>query len=488
MRNTNTISMMLVLCMIILLAGTKGTLAVPPYAKLQSDIKGIVSYPHSELWNKTVAIDNSYYLDKDQKYPFAVVRPLDSYDIKVIIEFVRRYEIPFSIKGGGHSAAAYCLNKGGLVMDMDMHGKINIDTQAKMLYVRAGTNWVTVYKEFLKYPTLVPVGGTCVNVGLEGFIQGGGYSFMSRSFGLGIDNLDHATVMLSSGEEFVVSENSYPELYWAIRGGGGGNFGVVTSMALRLREIPETILAGHLCWPVAESRKVVNYYNSVWEPKVPNEMAAYGWYGRRHGKGESVFCLTFVHNGDVEEARKLIEPLFQFNPTVNELHETGFVEFLISNANLTSVDNRRSMIKSWLFPQGALNDDLITIFENAMASAPNGSAKGVDSLMLWDHAGGAIADVREVDTAFWNRKHGFAFELKAVWTDDEYANANIQWAHNVAEQLRPYAIGSYVNYIDPTLKNWREYYYGGNYNRLLSAKDRFDPYDLFKFKQAVGAH
>jgi FAD/FMN-containing dehydrogenase len=453
---------------------------------LRGSLSGAVAEPSEPLYAATVQIDNGRIALR----PELVVLADSPLDVATTLAFARKAGLPLTVRGGGHSAAGYCLNEGGIVLDLRWMNAVHVDVDAQTMRVQMGATWESVYKRLLKQTSLVPVGGGCLPVGLPGFVLGGGFSFASRSFGLSVDNLLELTIVKADGETHVVSEASQgeeAELFWACRGGGGGNFGVAVEMVLRLHEPNSAqMLVARPRWPVEAAGEVFGFYND-WIESVPPELAVYGFWGPEEnplvaGKSLKSIGFTIVYNGEFAEGISLIEPLLELGPRDAPIDRYPLpqIEELIGGS--TVVGDRSAYMWSGVMPPKGMTADVVSLFSENFASAPSRA-----SFMVWTHLGGKVEEVAADATAFPHRTARFVPELKTIWTDRADTRVNVEWARAFFGELEPHLTGAYVNYIDPLLADWPRMYYGDNYPRLLRAKEHWDPDGVFDFQQGVGS-
>ena len=221
-------------------------------------------------YEQAIRIDNGRFLNTTRPLLIVDVSPVSPVDIYKSAVFALHWNLPFSVKGGGHSAAGYCLNSGGVVVSMHKFKTIVVDATAKLLHLGAGVTWMEVYQalEDAGITRLLPVGGACPTVGIAGFTLGGGYSFLSRSLGMGVDSLVAAVVVpvrsvqnpmmaISMNDDDVLlnlndsaTDPHAKDLWWALRGGGGGNFAITTQITVRLHDVNVTIFEGTMLFCV----------------------------------------------------------------------------------------------------------------------------------------------------------------------------------------------------------------------------------------------
>lgn len=463
-------------------------LAIGEVAALRRVLSGRALVPGEPGFAEALRIDNG----RVDLVPAVLVQVDGIADVVHTLAFARRLGLRPTVKGGGHSATGYCLNAGGLVLDMGLMNAIALDADARTVTVQMGARWHDVYVRLIESGTgLIPIGGGCPTVGIPGFMQGGGYSFVSRSYGMSIDNLLAMTLVTPDGAVHHLHDGAQApldrELWWACRGGGGGNWGVVVDMTLRVHAPPTgTMLTGGLRFLPERAQEVMAVYND-WVETLPDAMAAYGIWGMSPDPADpsrsiQTFGFTIIHNGDAAEGMRLLRPLLELGPLSTSLSQTTLPEFELLNGASTLVADRSAYIRAGVLPRGGFSPEVVAIFQRYMASAPS-----PDSFIVWTLGGGAISRVAQDATAFVHREGRFIPELKAIWTDPADARANIEWAHAFFAALEPHFSGAYVNYIDPLLAGWAKKYYGANYRRLVEAKHACDPDGVFGFQQGVGS-
>lgn len=455
---------------------------------LQRELSGVVVRPQQAAYAAATRIDNG----RVALFPRVIVQVNSTQDVQIALRFARKHDLRLTAKGGGHSAAGYCLNSGGMVIDLSLMNAIRLDRDARVVTVQMGARWHDVYVHLIHSGTgLIPIGGGCPTVGIGGFMQGGGYSFVSRSYGMSIDNLLSLTLVTVDGEVRMLSAEAASEadqdLFWACRGGGGGNWGVVVDMTIRVHQ-PNTpkMLTGGLRFAPERAQEVLGFYNR-WVETLPNEMALYGIWGMSPDPSNparkiQTFGFTAIYNGDFRQGAKLLQPLLDLGPLTVSLNEITLPEFELINGASTLVDNRSAYICSGMMPPCAFTPEAIAVFERYMASAPSS-----DSFIVWTHAGGKIEEVAPEATGFVHRRARFVPEVKSIWQQPADTRANVEWAQAFFAELEPFFCGAYVNYIDPLLSRWPQKYYGDNYPRLVEIKRACDPDDCLRFQQGVGS-
>ena len=460
--------------------------------ELTRQLSGYVLQPGENDYEESIKIDNGRIRFK----PGLIIFPAVVEDVRLGLKFAIEHGLPFSVKGGGHSAAGYCMNEGGVVMAMKNLNKIKFNPSKQTVTAQMGVIWYDVYKFMQETGTgLIPIGGGCPTVAPPGFMLGGGYSFVSRSYGMSIDNLESLKIITPDGVLRHIGLHSKTkediDLFWACRGGGGGNFGIVTEMEMKVREPhSEKMLVGQIRYPLEKAEDVLGYYND-WVEKIPNSLAVYGFIGNQPGLVDTtskvkVLGLTPVFNGECEEGIDLLQNLLKLKPINADLFNMTLPEWEFYNGYTTRVAGRSSYIRSTVLPKGGMNNKVAKVIINSMTNAPS-----PDSFAVWTLTGGAISDLAHDATAYFHRDCRFVPEIKAIWDLDKPGDTlkNVKWAYDFFEKMGEAgnATGAYVNYIDPLQHDWKEMYYGSNYKRLMEIKLKVDPNNYFNFQQSIGS-
>ncbi|RJE23504.1 Berberine and berberine like protein [Aspergillus sclerotialis] len=458
---------------------------------------GSVFLPGSEAYHTAIAVDNIRYC---RASPAAVVKALTEQDVIETVLFARLSGIGLTVKSGGHSAAGYCVDTNGIVLDLSSMCGVCIDTENMQATIQGGSRWDHAYG--LMEAGYMLVGGQCGSVGVSGYILGGGVSAFSRCYGMAIDNLLEVTMITAKGEKVTVGSGAADpvsrDLFWALRGGGGGNFGVVTETKVglhRLRNADGVVVCGELTWNLPEQADAFNAMMQVWNSNTwPNELCGNGaWQyescssGRHHLLGQ----MQIIYNGTMGQCCKDIAPLLAFNPKVDlkSMHWSEWV-YRIASSKVSSRVNRHHA--SFILKQGAITPDLVDSISSLMQDARDRglirASPMSECVIIWDHIGGATTEYSACDTAFPWRQGVYVAAATALWADPSMEAPMVEWVNDAKAKLRTHALdglAAYVNYIDPTLTDWEEAYYGGNYARLQKVKSQWDPTGVFRFKQGI---
>lgn len=319
--------------------------------------------------------------------------------------------------------------------------------------------------------------GDSSTVGIGGISTGGGITAIQRTTGLISDNILSATIVDANGEILCVSECENSDLFWAIRGGGGGNFGIITSYTFKILPAPVKIGIFKIIWPWEQLDKVIDVWQR-WSPSVDERLGTIlEIYSKRNGllRSQGLFL------GSKVELEKLIKPLVAvgspLNVFIDEVTLLEAIEFWAPNEPLFDTQNT-TWSSAWV--EQILPIDGIRAIRNFLEKA-NGS----ESNFFFLNSGGAMNRIPPKDTAFFWRNTKYYFEWDASWTKESRTQKNIKLVEQTRTRLQPYVTGSYVNVPDLNIKDYGQEYYGHNYARLRKIKAQYDPDNVFNFVQSI---
>jgi len=454
---------------------------VSNYLSSQSSWTGDIALPGSALYNTSIDIDNKFVVT----YPSVILAPRTENDVALSLAATQSCSAPsFSSASGGHSAAGYCLNDGGVVLNLKTHMKQIKHLGEGQMSIEGGAIWRDIYVEALPTP-YIPIGGGCPFVGIGGFMLGGGWSFLSRSYGLAADNLLAVRYVLANGTAVTASKFENTDLYWAARGGGGGNFGVAINFTIQMHQpltLDGLMTIGQMCWNPFDP--VILDLWKIWldgYDTTPFYMDLAPAWLPIGDNGTRMYCVTVICNGEEDDCNELIEPYVMRNPPKNTVQRISYLEWSIGHVGVTDAQSGNLYLTSGTMNNGTLTVELFGKLMVLLAEAPSPR-----NLILFHICGGAINEIASYSTPFPHRDCQLVIQAKAIWDDDDESDANIQWINDVRSLLLPHLSGSYVNYIDPNFPDWQNAYYGDNYGRLLSVQNEYDPDHFFTFPQAVG--
>jgi hypothetical protein len=411
------------------------------------------------LWNG--AVDH---------YPalFAMCESVD--DVQAAVRAARAHDLPLSVRGGGHDWAGRALRHSGLVIDLSEMRRVSVDPRLQVATVEGGVRATNVIAAAAPYG-LVAVTGTVGAVGMAGLTLGGGYGPLSSRYGLALDNLLGAEIVLADGQRTAADASENSDLLWALRG-GGGNFGVVTSMRIRLHPLRE-LLTGLILFPWSEAVTVLRGYADA-VASAPDELSVMA--GVLSGPdGKPALFLAPTWSGEPVQGEQVIAGLKRLGTAM--LAQIGPMTCgdMLGMFDAHVVNGRHYAIQTrWL---AELTPDVV----ESLVAAGDSTTSPFSAIAL-HHFQGAAARVSADATAFGLRDKHFLLEIIAAWepASEDEANIHRRWARNLCQTLAPAALpGGYANLLGPNEHDQIASAFGGNITRLRALKRRFDPDNVF---------
>jgi FAD/FMN-containing dehydrogenase len=415
--------------------------------------------------------------------PAVLVRCATEGDVTLSIWFARQHQLRIAIRSGGTSPGGFSSNDGGMVIDLSPMKSIVVDTAEPSVRVGGGVLLKALIETLGPTGLMVPV-GECMPVGVPGLALGGGFGLLSRSHGLTCDNILEARVVTADGTALTASRRENPDLLWALRGAGGGNFGVVTSLTLRLHPVPPAIAFATVFWPLAQAGKVLKAALTDFAEDAPDELdALISMLPMPTGK--RVLGALAVYDGGPAVGAKVLSRLTGLGTPMQAKISTGpYFKVLLGLPN--QVREIHDYYKSG-FVTGRLPDPAIDLLVDRFASTEE-NAPEIENMVMFELAGGAINLVPPTATAFVHRHHTLLLSLVATWKGaaGEPNPPEKRWADDLYAALAPYYSGEvYQNYPDLELGDPLRAYYGENLERLMAVKRQFDPENAFRFAQGI---
>jgi len=419
-------------------------------------------------------------------------------DVAACISFVTAFKLPVRARSGGHSYAGWSSVTGGLVIDVSEMNSFSVGTGT--VTVGTGIDLINLYDKLAAHGLAVP-GGSCPTVGIAGLTLGGGIGVLSRAFGLTCDNLESLKIVTADGSVLTCNSTHNSDLYWASRGGGGGNFGVATSFTFRAHKLTK-LAVFFLSWPWSQAGRVVRAWQS-WAPHAPDALWSNLHLSSAFG-GSPVLSVGGTYTGTVAGLDRLLGDLYARagKPATQFVAEESYLNAMLLEAGCSSIPVHAchtgqggqlprvpSYAKSDFFTS-KLNDAGITALLGGIERLHRirGARGGVGSV-AFDACGGAMNRVPPRATAFVHRNALFLAQYSTVWPWPGSATGvrnQHRWLISYYKSVHPHASGkAYQNYIDPGLTGWQSAYYGVNYQRLQQVKSTYDPHQVFTFPQAI---
>ena len=412
------------------------------------------------------------------KRPALIAQCLDVADVVAAVDLIRGLGLEVAVRGGGHNVAGRATIDGGVVIDLSLMNGIRVDPQRRTVWAQGGVTWGELNRE-TQLHGLAVTGGVVSSTGIAGLTLGGGIGWLMGKYGLALDNLLSVELVTADGKVLQASNRQEPELFWALRG-GGGNFGVATGFEYALHPVGPTITGGAIIHSIERARDLLEFFRDRTRA-LPDEHTLFATLTHApDGSGTPVAALATCHCGPLEDAEKAMRPLRQFASPL--LDAVGPMSYTQLNGMLDAN-----------YPKGALNywksnfltelsDAAIDTMLNCFAGCPTPMGQ-----LLLEHFHGAVTRVDVNDTAFPHRTEGYNFLVLSQWTQPADTGACVAWARETYEKMRPFfAPGRYVNYLDddeagePVAAA-----YGPNYRRLQQIKARYDHANFFRMNQNI---
>lgn len=415
--------------------------------------------------------------------PGAIVMCATEQDVAATIRFARDQQLRISVRAGGTSPGGFSSNDGGVLLDLSRMGGISIDASGPSVRVGTGTLLQPLVEKVGPAGLMVPV-GECMPVGLSGLALGGGFGLLSRSLGLTCDNILEGRIVLADGTVLTTGERENPDLFWALRGAGGGNFGVVTSLTMRLHPLPPSIAFATIVWPLAQAADVLKAALAWFAGDAPDELDALISM-LPLPSGERVLGALAIYKGAPDIGTKVLSRLTGLGkPSQSKVDTSPYYKVL------TGIPNQARDIHDYYksgFVTGVLPDRAIDILVDRFARTEE-HAPGIENMVMFELAGGAINRVDPTATAFVHRTHTLLLSIVATWQGPAGAPnpSEKTWADGLYRELGPFYSGEvYQNYPDLELTDYAQAYYGRNLPRLRELKRRYDPENVFRFPQVI---
>jgi len=425
----------------------------------------------------------SVYNAMINRRPLAIVHATDVADVRTAVEAARESGLDLAIRGGAHSVPGFGTVDDGIVVDLSAMKGIRIDPEKRIGRVQGGCTWGDFDHAAHAFGLATP-GGIISTTGVAGLTLGGGIGYLARAHGLSIDNLRSADVVLADGSFVTASENEHPDLFWALRG-GGGNFGVVTELEFDLHPV-DTIYGGPMFFELDDAEDLFKTYRD-WIAAAPRTMGAFPAFqiapplpfvpGDR--VGEPFVLLVSCFNGSDEEAEGLLKDLRAVGKPVAE--HVGRMPYPALNGAFDGLlpAGLQHYWKAAFLPE--LTDGAIAAHLEHGPQVP-----AMESTMHLYPIDGAVHDVAADATAFAYRDANFAPVIAGMWPNPEDNDANTRWVRDYHTALEPHTSdGGYINFMAEDDQSRIRANYGSNYDRLAAVKKAYDPTNLFHLNQNI---
>jgi FAD/FMN-containing dehydrogenase len=466
------------------LSGFRFDEAGGPYRELARELQGDVVTPSSAAYARDRLLIDSRF---DGTRPQAIVYCESAVDVQKTVRWAQKHAIHIVPRCGGHSYAGYSTTSKGVVVDVSRMSRVHV--HGGIATVGAGARLIDVYGGLASLGLTIPA-GSCPTVGISGLALGGGVGYAGRKLGLTCDNVVGLSLVTSNGKLVECSPHENGDLYWASRGGGGGNFGISTSFRFRTHRVGD-VAYYQIVWPWADAARALRAWQGF-APHAPDDLFATFYMSTTRARGPGT--VPFVSSGGQFFGREaslgsLIAPLVAAGaPTRVTVGTLGYMDAVMHWAGChpieqcqvvphTGFKSRSDYVDAPLSNAGI--GTLLAGMEATQASTSLGGAA-----LILDASGGAINRVHPGDTAFVHRNALFSIQYYSGWVGA--GEDDLRWNRSLYAAMRPYVSGfAYQNYIDPELRSWKHAYYGSNLRRLIAVKRKHDPHNFFHFAQSI---
>jgi hypothetical protein len=447
------------------LSGAETTIERAAVRDLRASLSGTLLAPGDDGYELARHIWNGMI----DKRPALIARCADTRDVVRAITFARERELLLAVRGGGHSFPGYSTCDGGLVIDLSPMRSVAVSADARTARV-AGGAWGADVDAASQEHALATTLGQISNTGVAGLTLGGGFGWLSRHFGLACDNLISVELVTADGKVRHVGERDEPDLFWALRG-GGGNFGVATSFEYHLHPLNPTVLAGHVDFPTAQVRDAIEFYVAL-ITHAPRELSVDLSLANDDGKpGAQIYV---VYSADAKSGAKVLEPLQHFGkPIKNTIKQQSYLA-VQTQSDTPAVNPTHTYLKGGFVRE--YSSGLIGLLDEFQPDS--------EMSIYCQSANGAVVDVPQTATAFSHRNAIANMMLAGTWKEQAQDAPGRAAIRAMWTKLIPFTDGYYVNLNDADPKG-TDSNYGPNFARLAKVKKQFDPMNLFRLNANV---
>ena len=432
--------------------------------KLAAGMTGQVVTPEAPDYESARLVFNRAY----DRRPALIARCVGAPDVARALEFAQNRSLLVAVRGGGHNRAGFSMCDGGVVIDMSAMNRVEVDASTNVAHAQAGTLTVHLDAATQRFGLATTSAG-CPTVGIAGLTLGGGEGLLMSKYGAACDNLISAKMVTVDGRHVEASPHSNPDLFWALRG-GGGNFGVVTALEFQLHSVTD-VLAGALVYPPGRIAELLHGF-AKFVDAAPDEMNVVGQVVTSETGAR--FQVMVCHCGDPRRGHDLLKPLRAFGPLEDNVRVQSY---LVTNATINPAAPAAHFQTNVVLPK------LSAAAIDAITSATNDAPPSARVFMVPLY--GAITRVGVTDTAFSLRRPGCELDIMGRWVDPADRPRAVEWVKALRDRLRPFARGAYVNQLGESSEALVAEAYGPNYARLAQIKSKYDPTNVLRLNQNI---
>ncbi len=438
----------------------------------RQELTGRIVLPDDPQYNDARREFNTFF----NRFPLVIVFAEEIQDVINAIRWARSREIPIRVRSGRHNYEGLSVVDAGVVIDVSEMKRVELDNRSGIVTVQTGLRDFEL-AEVLGRDGLVVPPGLCPTTGIGGFTLGGGQSSLSRQWGLAIDSLVEVEMVDANGCVLYANAEYNCDLFWALRGGGGGNFGVCTSFRFKTHPI-DMVAYARIEWELQDLKQVLYVWQQYTVPGADRRLTPL--LSIVSGQ-KPLLLMQGIFLGSERELRYLLEPLLQSSPPIEStIEEIPWLE-AAALIGATQPDIPESFKSVGPFVEQLLPDKAIDIIQHFITEAPS----GITATVLFHGLGGAVAEIGNTETAYFYRKALSNMSPWATWDTPEGAAQGIRWVEDFRKAMLPFTRGVYVNTPDLLIENWPEAYYGCNFERLTRIKAKYDPKNVFHYPQSI---
>jgi FAD/FMN-containing dehydrogenase len=450
-------------------------------AEFHQGLSGPLFRPEDQGYDEARSIWNGSH----DRRPALIVRCAGVADVMRAVDFARSEDLSVSVRGGGHSIPGFSTNDGGMVIDLSAMRAVHVDPARRTAIAQGGCTWADFDHETQAFGLAV-TGGLVSSTGLGGFTLGGGIGWLMRKVGLACDNLIGADVVTADGQLVHTSEDENPDLLWGLRG-GGGNFGIATSLEYRLHPVGPMVLAGLIFFAADRAEEILRFYRD-WVRDLPDDMttlvnlttAPPAPFLPESVHGKPIVAVAGVYAGDPESGRSVVQPLKDLGDPIADLIDVMPYTAMQSVLDgLWERDFHNYFSSSYI---DEMDDGAVAAMVDRHRAVP-----GPHSEIHLQHFGGAVARVSDEESAFGNRSAQYILNVIARTPGAEGYEDAVAWARGTTDALAPVSRdAAYSNFMgDAGDERLRSSFGDAKYERLVALKRRYDPTNLFRLNQNI---
>lgn len=421
------------------------------------------------VWNRAI-----------QKYPIAILYCTSREDVISALRFCIIKNLNFRIRSGGHNYEGYSIGNDVIVIDVSRMKKISINELNNTVRIESGVQNSELY-EYVGTRGYPFPAGTCPTVGVAGYTSGGGWGMSCRLFGLGADNVLEFEVVDYRGKIIIANRHCNSDLFWALRGGGGGNFGIITSLTFRLPPKVNRVTFFTIYYPnttALEQANIMDVFQDLYQTLDRRVNMRASFYNAED-EGVAAFIIGIFYGG-IGELKRILEPLLVLPKAEAEFKYTTFLNAIRQVESIYSSGEKFKSTGGFahrIYSKCELLELALSIQQK-----PRGS---VYAAVTFYGLGGAVKDKGRHETAFYYRDSNYIIGIQSVWENSIYAEENREWVASRLSYIRMITKGLFVNFPYSPLRNYEREYYGGNVCRLQCVKEQYDPFNIFNYPQSI---